>query len=200
MLDCWAMCLEICVLRCVCLPLHAHLSSAHQVAYQTRGSPRPIMEAAAAFGFKHVCPSVVDACLAQIGRKVGRSTAQRAGALIDAYKDEWGWSKVDCARALMNVLPGKRKNKQKGPSDMAAAEGPVWEDLPSIIEALARAGQNADHEQPRPAGVDEQLDPLVEAIVAIEGAHISIQTQTLHCKPNLGLWCMCAGELILSNY
>ena len=134
------------------------------------------MEAAAAFGFKHVPSAVVDACLAQIDCKPGRSAAQRAGALIDAYKDQWGWNKVDCAQALMHVLPGQQnKRKRTGPSDMAANEGVIWDDLPSHIEALQAQGQvqaHADQKQPRPADVDEDLDPLVQAVVAIEGAHI----------------------------
>ena len=153
---------------------------AHQVAYQTSGCPRPVMEAAAALGFKHVTPAVVDACLAQIRCKPGRTAAQRAGALIDAYKDEWGWSKVDCARALMHVLPGQKNKKRTGPSDMSADASYVWEDLPSLVEALQAQDQaKADQSQlDRPAGVGE-VDPLVQAIVAIEGGHISIQTQTL---------------------
>ena len=73
------------------------------------------MEAAASFGFKYVSGAVVDACLAQIRCKPGRSAAQRAGALINAYKDQWGWSKVDCARALMHVLPGVKQIKRKVP-------------------------------------------------------------------------------------
>ena len=138
------------------------------------------MEAAAAFGFKHVSPAVVDACLARIRSKPGRTGPQRAGALIDAYKDEWGWSQVDCARALMDILPGqKKKKKRTGPSDMAANTGFVWEDLPSLIEALKvheQRGAQPDQEQPGPAGGP---DALVQAVVAIEGARISIQTQTL---------------------
>ena len=156
---------------------------ARQVAYQTSGCPRSVMEAAAAFGFRHVSSAVIDACLAQIACKPGRSVAQRAGALIDAYKVQWGWSKVDCAKALMPVLPGqKQKKKQTGPSDMAANEGFVWEDLPSLVEALKVQDQApADQQQPRPAG-DEELDALVQAVVAIEGAHISIKTQTLQSQ------------------
>ena len=139
------------------------------------------MEAAAAFGFQYVSAAVVDACLAKIRCKPGRTAAHRAGALIDAYKDEWGWSQVDCARALMNVLPRNKKTRRTGPSDKAD-DGPVWEDLPSLVEAL-QAHQTcqaqAEQEQPKPAVGAEGVDPLVEAIVAIEGAHISIQTQTL---------------------
>ena len=136
------------------------------------------MEAAAASGFKHVSPAVVDACLAEIRGKPGRTTAQRAGALIDAYKDQWGWSKVDCARALMHVLPGKHRTKRKGPSD-TTADGPMWEDLPSVVEALkAHEVSQAQQEQPEPATKVEDVDPLVQAIVAIEGARI------LHLHPN----------------
>jgi len=164
---------------------------ARQVAYQTSGCPRPVMEAAAAFGFQHVSPAVVDACLAQIDCKPGRSVAQRVGALIDAYKDQWGWSKVDCARALMPVLPGqKQKKKRTGPSDMAANAGFVWEDLPSLVEALTAQDQaQADQKQPMPAGVGE-LDALVQAVVAIEGAHISIKTQTLQTQACVHM-CLC---------
>ena len=164
---------------------HPHLLDAftRQVAYQTDGCPRSVMEAAAAFGFKHVSAAVVDACLARIDRKPGRSAAQRAGALIDAYKDEWRWSKVDCARASMGVLPGQKTQKRTGPSaDMAAnGDGPVWEDLPSLVEALNahQAYQaQADQEQPKLAvGVEEELDPLVQAVVEIEGAHISYRSK-----------------------
>lgn len=138
------------------------------------------MEAAAALGFKHVCPAVVDACLAQIRCKPGRTVAQRAGALIDAYKDEWGWSQVDCARALMHVLPGqKHHTKRKGPSDMTG-EGPVWEDLPSLVEALKvqQVQAQSTQEQPEPATKAKNVDPLVQAIIAIEGAPI------LHIHPS----------------
>ena len=163
-----------------------------QVAYQTNGCPRPVMEAAAACGFKHVPAAVVDACLAQIGCKPGRSAAQRAGALIDAYKDQWGWSKVECARALMHVLPGQQKKKKRtGPSDKFN-EGVIWEDLPSLIEALKAQDQvqeQADQKQPRPAGVDEDVDPLVQAIVAIEGAHIYSNT----ILANLGIVYTCVS-------
>ena len=165
---------------------------ARQVAYQTSGCPRSVMEAAAAFGFQHVSSAVMDACLAQIDCKPGRSVAQRAGALIDAYNDQWGWSKVDCARALMHVLPGQQKKKKRaGPPDKVN-EGVIWEDLPSLIEALKAQDQvqeQADQKQPRPAGVDEDLDPLVQAVVAIEGAHIYSNT----ILANLGIVYTCVS-------
>ena len=179
-------CLEICVSVLL-------VAVACQVAYQTSGCPRPVMEAAAALGFKYVSPAVVDACLARIRSKPGRTGPQRAGALIDAYKDEWGWSKVDCARALMHVLPQQQKNKKRtGPSDMASNAGFVWEDLPSLIEALNQPEVQAEQPQPdRPAEV-EGIDPLVQAIVAIEGGH-TYRSKPKPCNPSLVYTCVCRG-------
>ena len=172
-----------------------------KVAYQVDGRPRSIMEAAAVFGFKHAASDVIDACLQRIRCKPGRSAAQRAGALIDAYKHEWGWNQVDCARALMDVLPGmpgkrqrnQQQHKQTGPSDMTGIDGSVWEDLSSLVEALtahqacqAQAGQ--EQPKPKPDVAAQKLDPLVEAVVAIEGGHISIHTQT--CKPRFVRMCL----------
>ena len=102
----------------------------------------------------------------------------------------------------MGVLPGhekkKKTQKRTGPSDMAANDdGPVWEDLPSLIEALS-AHQvyqaQADQEQPKPAvvGVEEEgeFDPLVQAVVAIEGAHISYQSKPKPLQTQACLVCL----------
>ena len=78
------------------------------------------------------------------------------------------------------------EKKRTGPSDKVN-EGVIWEDLPSLIEALKAQDQvqeQADQKQPRPAGVDEDLDPLVQAVVAIEGAQI-------HPNPNLANLGLC---------
>ena len=140
------------------------------------------MEAAASFGFKHVSPAVLDACLAQIRCKPGRTGAKRAGALIDAYKAQWGWSKVDCARALMHVLPGQNQAKRKEPSHMTD-NSPIWEDLPSLVQALQAhqvSQAQSMQEQPDPGARAEDVDPLVQAIVAIEGAPLLY----FHPNPN----------------
>ena len=57
----------------------------------------------------------------------------------------------------------------------------MWEDLPSLFEAL-KAHQisqtESTQEQPKPAAKADDVDPLIQAIVAIEGARIDISIQT----------------------
>jgi len=76
-----------------------------QVVYNVVAGPRAIMEAAAAAGFRHVGPGIMELCLLDIGCRKITLTHERAATLIDAYKDQWGWGHVDVVRALRYVLP-----------------------------------------------------------------------------------------------
>lgn len=64
------------------------------------------MEAAAATGFKHCAVRTMDCALHDIGCTDIKLKHEKAAVAIDCWKDTWGWSKADVARALCHVLPG----------------------------------------------------------------------------------------------
>ena len=71
------------------------------------------MEAAAASGFRHVPTHVRQRCLNDIAVTGLRYVHQQAGALINAYRHQWGWSDVDVARAMRHVLEPKAPAARK---------------------------------------------------------------------------------------
>ena len=66
------------------------------------------MEAAAARSFLGVSGSILQMCLRDIRAKGLKSRHQDIYTLISAYSNEWGWSEIDVARAMMPVLPGQK--------------------------------------------------------------------------------------------
>ena len=103
------------------------------------------MEAAAARGFESVSATVMDCCLRDVEVTKVKSRHERAAVLIKAWHCYWGWSRVDCARALAGVLPHVRKRRRatpKAPQD--EAEELPWGDISSVLAAL----EGAAPEQP----------------------------------------------------
>ena len=99
------------------------------------------MEAAAARGFATVSSLVMDRCLrdVEVTRDV-KSPHERAAVLIKAWHCVWGWSQVDCARALAGVLPHVRKRRRATPKvPQDEAEQLPWGEISSILAALEGA-------------------------------------------------------------
>lgn len=98
------------------------------------------MEAAARNAFRHCSSAVIQACLADIGLQRPRNALQQASVLIAAYKDEWGWSEVDVARALLPLWPGAGKaRKPRAPAAETDDPELAWADLASAQAILQQA-------------------------------------------------------------
>ena len=110
-----------------------------QVAYKVVAGPRPIMEAAAAAGFAHICSGCMEQCLLNIGCRKISVKHERAAILIHSYKDEWGWSKVDEARALSHVLPGCKGPRRQPPRPQGAEPNIKWESIRALATAMGMA-------------------------------------------------------------
>ena len=63
------------------------------------------MEAAAVKGFTKVSKTVLDLVLKSLGISVPSRPQQKAGQIIQACRQEWGWTDVDVARAMRHTLP-----------------------------------------------------------------------------------------------
>jgi hypothetical protein len=97
-----------------------------------------LLEAAAARGFSHVPTYVLDSILADMAEPVGsKARLSKVSRIIEFWKAQWGWSQVDVARALMQILPGA-KPFSRGPAiPESIGREFIWNDLPSIAAALA---------------------------------------------------------------
>jgi hypothetical protein len=94
-------------------------------------------------------------------------SCEQVARIIEMRQQEWGWSRVDVARAMSHVLPQTKSERTvRMPAPM---DGPsmVWDDIPSIAAALLAqaAGEGSV--------VEEQAatpDPVVAALLATDGA------------------------------
>ena len=143
-----------------------------QVGYRIEGAPRCLVEAAAASGFCHASGEALDGVLCEIGAQQFRLFHEKVRAVIQAHKEEWRWSQVDVAKALMLVLPGCKAKKQprQQPSGDAPREMPQleWAELMALQSALeegdeldppsAEGGALQDAEDREPLALFEALD------------------------------------------
>ena len=110
------------------------------VTYKLVGGPRPIMEAAAAAGFKHCSQGCMQQCLLRIRNEAAAVAAmlkvERAAFLIDSYKDEWGWSDLDQARALCHVMPGCKGTPAQPRCQGTTTAGMKWDEVAAIATAM----------------------------------------------------------------
>ena len=110
-----------------------------QVGYVIAGSPRCILEAATARGFKHVPATVLDRCLRRLGVKTTLNMQQKAHRIIACFKEEWGWTPVDVARGMQHAMGGARAPPQRT-APREDAEGPeVPEHVLDILHAMDEA-------------------------------------------------------------
>ena len=95
------------------------------------------MEAGAARGFADVSLGTLQQCLRDIGAPKIKQPHERTATLINAWSKDWGWSKVDCAKAMQYILPKtKGKVKRATPKWPEEDKEMIWDDMASIIAAL----------------------------------------------------------------
>ena len=112
------------------------------------------MEAAASRGFADVSLGTMQQCLLDIGAPKIKQPHERTAALINAWSNDWGWSRVDRAKAMQYVLPEtKGKAKQAAPKLPEEDKEMVWDDIASIIAALNRPDAESE-EAPMPPTED----------------------------------------------
>ncbi len=148
-------------------------SGVSQVAYEVVGNSRSLLEAAAQKGFCHVSVGILDKILEDVeGPHPGvKGHHQKATHVICLFKDEWKWSEVDVARALM-----KRPSSRACPgSGVDPAEVDFWRDIPSIVAALesaaaATAAQDMGNtNQPKLVDLSEHFKTFSERSIRFGG-------------------------------
>jgi hypothetical protein len=135
------------------------------VAYESKGRARCLLEAAAARGFAHVPTDVLDNILTEMADTAGnKPRLSKVSRIIDFWKAQWGWSQVDVARALMQIMPGA-KPSAKGPAiPESTGRDFIWSDLPSIAAALEAHKLGCQSGSPEPVAPPSQAEGVVEAL------------------------------------
>jgi hypothetical protein len=112
-------------------------ASSTEVAYQSQGRSRSLLEAAAARGFAHVSNHLLDTILDDMEAPRGvNQRISKVSRIIEHWKGQWGWSQVDVARALVHIMPGAKPQAARRPNPQSNSGEFVWDDLPSIAAAL----------------------------------------------------------------
>jgi hypothetical protein len=140
-----------------------------QVAYEVLGRPRSLLEAAAAKGFHFVTHKILDLILADMGKRPGSMLHhQKVSRILDLRMAEWGWSRVDIARAMMHVLPGSKPAKVVRMAPAGRGGDMVWDDIPSILAALEAHAATAEDVNPTARTPHNADDALYNALGVVE--------------------------------
>lgn len=145
------------------------------MGYLIADKPRPILEAAAATGFKHVPAHIRTKCLKDLNIEGLRLPHQQVGALINAFRHTWGWSDVDVAMAMqqhMETAASKSKNSQRQPKRKPPPEADVYgntlrDEIQDILDAARAFDAPPDEQTAAAAAVPSQDgmdDTLAEAL------------------------------------
>jgi hypothetical protein len=124
-----------------------------------------LLEAAAARGFAHVTTDVLDNILSDISQPVGsKPRLSKVSRIIDFWKAQWGWSQVDVARALMQVMPGAKPPARKPAIPESTGRDFIWSDLPSIAAALEAHKVGVQSDAPSPVAPRSEADAVLETL------------------------------------
>ena len=149
-----------------------------QVAYESTGRARSLLEAAAARGFAHVAGDVLDTILADMAEPPRtKARHHKVSRIIEVWKGQWGWSEVDVARALMHILPGAKAPPARQPLPESDGRQFVWNDLPSIAADLQAHALGAAASSPQPPASLPADSAILAALNQIEVAREQ-RTQT----------------------
>jgi hypothetical protein len=140
-----------------------------QVAYESIGRARCLLEAAAARGFGHVPTEVLNNILEDLSIPPGsKPRLSKVSRIIDACKAQWGWSQVDVAKALMQILPGA-KPPARGPAiPESTGRDYIWSDLPSIAAALEAHKMGCQSGPPEAAAPPSRVEAVLETLNSLE--------------------------------
>ena len=160
--------------------------------------PRSILEAAAAAGFKHVPSHIRNKCLKDLNIGGLRLGHQQSGALINAFRGDWGWSDVDVARAMRHALPdacNRAAPKRRPPPESDVYGQTLRDDIQDIIDA-------AQHQQALDAAAEAVVPPAAEAAVLAQGDLDPGFVEALEVARNGGSFTCCNKVIVLliSNY